>query len=194
MKKNDKKDKIIKIGYLLFNNNGYNGTSINEIIKKASIPKGSFYNLFENKEQFAIEVLNYHSNQIIKSLNKTLIDKSISPIERILKLYNSMICNYSETSKFPYEAFASKIGQEVGSEYRKIKVAANRVFLSIREVHIAQLEEAQINGELNPKENIKRLAEFIIFSWEGAIIRMKTSGNLKSLFIFQERLEKLLKQ
>ena len=189
---NPKKYKIIKIGYLFFNINGYHGTSINEIIKEAKIPKGSFYNFFENKEQFAIEVLEYYSNKTINKLNDILLDASMTPKERIIKLYDGIICNYVETSKFPYETFASKIGQEIGDEHRKIKVAANKVFLKIRNAHVDCLVEAQKSGELNKSENVKRLAEFIIFSWEGAILRMRTSGNVQSLLIFQERLEKLL--
>ena len=52
-KKQDILDKSADIMYL----KGYNATGVQEIADAAGIPKGSFYNYFDNKEQFAIELM-----------------------------------------------------------------------------------------------------------------------------------------
>ena len=48
---------IIDKGSELFRKKGYNNVGINEILKECDIPKGSFYNFFETKEEFAEKVL-----------------------------------------------------------------------------------------------------------------------------------------
>ena len=43
------------------------------------------------------------------------------------------------------------------------------------------LKEAQENGELNKKDDHKQMAAFILNSWHGAMLRMKTTSNSKPL-------------
>ena len=48
---------IIEKGTELFRKKGYNNVGINEILNTCDIPKGSFYNFFETKEEFATKVI-----------------------------------------------------------------------------------------------------------------------------------------
>jgi AcrR family transcriptional regulator len=52
---NSKRDKIVKAAVSLFRKKGYDATSIGEIIKKAGIGKGTFYQYFKNKELLFFE-------------------------------------------------------------------------------------------------------------------------------------------
>ena len=55
-----RKDEIIKASIDLMYLKGYNGTSVKDITDAAGIPKGSFYNYFEDKEQYAIDALHHY--------------------------------------------------------------------------------------------------------------------------------------
>jgi TetR/AcrR family transcriptional repressor of nem operon len=48
------REKILKAAGALFHEFGYNGTSVQDIVRKAEVPKGSFYNYFKSKEELAI--------------------------------------------------------------------------------------------------------------------------------------------
>lgn len=50
------REKILKAAASLFHEFGYNGTSVQDIVTKANVPKGSFYNYFKSKEELAIAV------------------------------------------------------------------------------------------------------------------------------------------
>ena len=65
---------------------GYNDTGIQEIIDKADLPKGSFYNFFKSKEDFGLLVIDYFMEFYAKILTKYLADKSLPPLERIRRL------------------------------------------------------------------------------------------------------------
>ena len=43
--KHDKED-ILAVGYDVLRKNGYHNVGINQILKEAGVPKGSFYNFF----------------------------------------------------------------------------------------------------------------------------------------------------
>ena len=48
-----KSDFLLEKGIELLWSKGYNATSVNNIVKEANIPKGSFYFYFNSKEDFA---------------------------------------------------------------------------------------------------------------------------------------------
>lgn len=58
------KKRIIECSAKLFLTNGYNNTGLNEILKEADIPKGSFYYHFKNKKQLAFEVAEYFKDKM----------------------------------------------------------------------------------------------------------------------------------
>ena len=58
MKKGEKRKKeLLKIAYDMFLTQGYENTSVDEIIEKAQIAKGTYYYYFESKEQMLEEVI-----------------------------------------------------------------------------------------------------------------------------------------
>lgn len=192
MKNNMKKQQIIEHGLNLFRIKGFNGTGISEILKQAKIPKGSFYYYFTSKENFTVEVLKYYSGNLVNEINNFLTDTSNSPIVRIKRLYSKHIKNYINDTHFPYGAFASKICQEIGEEHEPIFRVSNKLFHDIKEAHVKCLKEAQEANEITSTVNVEKIAELILYSWEGAILRMKVNRSFESLYIFQEMLDKII--
>lgn len=58
MKRELRKKELTQIAYELFLTKGYEKTSVDEIISKAGIAKGTYYYYFESKEQTLEEVIN----------------------------------------------------------------------------------------------------------------------------------------
>jgi len=56
-KKQLNKDLILEFASKLFYENGYNKTSVNDIIKNAKISKGRFYTYFDSKEDLFFEII-----------------------------------------------------------------------------------------------------------------------------------------
>ena len=44
---------LLDIGYQIMVIKGFSGVGLNEILKTANVPKGSFYHYFKSKEQYA---------------------------------------------------------------------------------------------------------------------------------------------
>ena len=60
MTKTDTKRKILEHGARLVHMKGFNHTGIQEILEVAGVPKGSFYFYFKSKEEFGLELVDYH--------------------------------------------------------------------------------------------------------------------------------------
>ena len=100
-----KKEKIINAGLTEFTNYSLYRGSVNRIVKKAEISKGSFYQYFYNKEEFYWYIIKLQIKDKIKSYDELLeeYDGDIFQVERthlgeLLELtkdyrYNGLLSN-----------------------------------------------------------------------------------------------------
>lgn len=72
MKREVRKKELIKIAYELFITKGYENTSVDEIIAKAEIAKGTYYYHFASKEQTLEEVINMMIDEGVERAKKVL--------------------------------------------------------------------------------------------------------------------------
>lgn len=83
MKKEIRKKKLIKIAYNLFITKGYENTSVDEIIAKAGIAKGTYYYHFESKEQILEEVINMMINEEVERA-KQVVNSNLKLEEKLV--------------------------------------------------------------------------------------------------------------
>ena len=90
MKKGEKrKQELLKIAYDMFLTKGYENTSVDEIIEKAEIAKGTYYYHFQSKEQMLEEVI----DMMIASeteMAKQIISSDIQIPQKIVGIIASM--------------------------------------------------------------------------------------------------------
>jgi AcrR family transcriptional regulator len=90
MKKGEKRKKmLLKIGYDMFITRGYENTSVDEIIEKAQIAKGTYYYYFQSKEQMLEEVIDMMIKNEVK-MAEQIIRTDISVPQKIVGILTSM--------------------------------------------------------------------------------------------------------
>lgn len=89
MKKNERKQELLKIAYNMFLTKGYDNTSIDDIIHEAQIAKGTYYYYFESKEATLEEVINMMINEEVESA-KRLLNSPISIPEKLVGVITSL--------------------------------------------------------------------------------------------------------
>ena len=88
------KQKVIDCALELFATHGYAGTSMNDIIEKLGISKGSVYWHFKNKEDIFVEVVTDSYSRWLTIVDRELADID-DPIEKIRK-YSELFINVVE--------------------------------------------------------------------------------------------------
>lgn len=89
MKKNERKQELLKIAYNMFLTKGYDNTSIDDIINEAKIAKGTYYYYFESKEATLEEVINMMINEEVESA-KGIVNMPISIPEKLVGVITSL--------------------------------------------------------------------------------------------------------
>ncbi len=192
MNKEEKKQEIIaKSGDIMYLK-GYNATGVQEIADAAGIPKGSFYTYFENKEQFAIDLMECYCTEGCDHMEKIFNMKDLTPLARISLMFDTMIEHFTRDEKFTKGSFIGNISQEMGDMSKPISIAAEdnyrRMVGHLKEV----LEEAKSAGEIRETLDIDKVANFILNSKEGAMVRMKASKDSAPLRVFKDMIMELL--
>ena len=171
---------------------GYNATGVQEIADAAGIPKGSFYNYFENKEQFAIELMECYCQEGCDQMDQIFAMKDISPLERISLMFDMMIEHFTRDEKFTKGSFIGNISQEMGDVSGALSKAAEDKYRQITEHIKTILQEAKDAGEIRETLDIDKMADFMLNSKEGAMVRMKASKDSAPLRIFKDMIMELL--
>jgi AcrR family transcriptional regulator len=74
---------IIDAAERLFNDNGYEETPVEEIIKQAGIAKGTFYYYFKSKEEILDAIVKRMAERIIRRAGAVAGDESLSSVEKM---------------------------------------------------------------------------------------------------------------
>ena len=175
--------KLIQTGVDLMIANGYHNTSINEVIRQAGLPKGSFYYLYKDKKAFALDAINDYSENLVVTMDKIFADESLSPIEAIRKYYANSIAGLKKAN-YANGCFLGNMGQEMSDVDEDFRDVIEKSFSRLRDKHSAQLVKAQEAGELGNHVNTDVYADIIINLWHGTMLRMKASRSKKPLDIF----------
>lgn len=194
MDKEEKKQAIIaKSGDIMYLK-GYNATGVQEIADAAGIPKGSFYNYFENKEQFAIELMECYCQTGCDSMDAIFSMKELTPLARISLMFDNMIEHFTREEKFTKGSFIGNISQEMGDMSKPIAIAAEDSYKRMVGHLKSILQEARDAGEIKDSLDIDKVANFILNSKEGAMVRMKASKDSAPLWIFKDMIMELLRK
>ena len=78
------RSRIVAAAWKLFYTDGYDRTTIDDIIEAANVSKGSFYHYFESKESL-INSISYLFDETYENLLSS-IDNSLSPIDQLVTM------------------------------------------------------------------------------------------------------------
>jgi TetR/AcrR family transcriptional regulator, transcriptional repressor for nem operon len=184
MARDTSKKTILREGARLIHAKGFNKTGLQEILNAAQIPKGSFYFYFKSKDDFGLELVDYYWEFIEAMGEKYLSDSSIPPLERLsgfMDAYQSMFENMKMRCGCPI----GNLMQEMSDLSKPFREKIGDIYARMHD-HIARmLIEAKDQGELPAGMDPVSTAQFILNSWEGAIMHMKLVKNIEPLIIFK---------
>lgn len=170
------KEQILEAGMGLIYAQGYNATGIQDIANAAGVPKGSFYNYFKSKEDFAVEVISHYADETETFLKTHLRTGNVTPLNRMKIMLNRWADNmFSDFNGCG--CLMGNITQEMSNNSEKIQKATARDFKRLEAQFVACLQDAQEANELASHIDVQKLGAFIYNGWQGALIRCKSEGN-----------------
>jgi TetR/AcrR family transcriptional repressor of nem operon len=181
------REDILKAGLKVMFRSGYQGATVRDICAAAGAPHGSFTNHFRSKEAFAREVLDRYFANLQGYVRAALGDKSLTPRQR-LKRYLDIISGVLAGAKWHRGCLIGDFSLETTAQSKLLRHRLEAIFREWRAPFAACIAEAQTSGEIDSKFDPFDLAEFLLASWEGAILRMKVERGPAAL----ERFKKIM--
>jgi TetR/AcrR family transcriptional repressor of nem operon len=149
--------------------NGFNGCSIQDITDAAGVPKGSFFNHFENKEDLAIDALRRY---LESSRSDMLFEHGVPPLQR-LRNHFTFLSEILEQNGFERGCMMGLFATEMAHEYPRMREELRSLFDIWCGAVESVLREAQAAGDIDPRHDPGQLARFVVNAWEGATVRIK---------------------
>jgi len=172
---------ILQKAFELIYANGYQTTSVDEIIAKTQVTKGAFYYHFKTKDEMGLAIIN---ELMIPNFKNTFIEpfqNVVNPLDVIYNLmYNLLIEN--ETLKVEYGCPASNFTQEMAPWNIDFTKALNQLSQQWENVMIETLENGKKNGLVKAKVNAKEVAVFVLSGYWG-VRNLGKLENPKSVYL-----------
>jgi len=185
MAKDDTRARLVAAGARLIHEKGFNHTGIQEILRASGVPKGSFYFYFETKEQFGLAVVDHFSQYMAARVDSHLSNAALPHVMRLKDFFDGMVeyfRNAGCSRGCPFGNLAQELADLNDAFRKKLNAVFDTMQAKIAECLQAAMDANEITCDLDPQE----AAYFILNSWEGALMRMKTEKSPEPLIVFDK--------
>ncbi|WP_447555450.1 TetR/AcrR family transcriptional regulator [Vreelandella sp. EE22] len=172
----DVRQRIIHTGHLIIAGRGFSAVGLNEILKAAGVPKGSFYHYFGSKEAYGEALLEDYFTGYLTQLEERLSQPALSNAERLMGYW----ANWRDTQHHGdprSKCLAVKLAAEVSDLSERMRQAlqrgTERVIARLGLAIEAAVEDDSLPSLASTQGNASELATTLYQLWLGASLRAK---------------------
>ena len=164
--------RLLESGLTLIGKQGFAGSGVADITTAAGVPKGSFYQYFDSKQSYAIELLDDYWSAVEEKHAKVLLDDRYAPLDRIARHFHSIGQDHKQ-QKYALGCLIGNLGVELAGAGEDAQSKLRQIIKRWATLLSDCLKQAQAAGDLDRKADVEELAAALIESWEGAVMRSK---------------------
>ena len=183
--KPDTRQNLVRAGLRMIHAEGFAATGIQGIVEGADVPKGSFYNYFASKEAFGAEVIDEYSERGQSRLRDFLCNPAMAPLARLETYFDDRIAAF-RASNYARGCLMGNFSAEAADHSTLIREHLARHFNAWSAIFERCISEAQELGTVSHQLSAASLANFILNSWEGALLRMRVEQSDVALVEFKK--------
>ena len=179
------RNRLVRSGLEVLTEKGFSATGVDEILRRARVPKGSFYHYFDSKTDFGAQLITAYADYFAAKLDRWFLDDSRSPIERIHAFIDDAKTSMARHD-FRRGCLVGNLGQEMGALPEAFRNQLIKVFEDWQARTAACLRLAQDKREISPLQDAAALAAFFWIGWEGAVLRARLERSAVPLDAFAQ--------
>ncbi|MCG9231578.1 TetR/AcrR family transcriptional regulator [Vibrio diabolicus] len=170
-KTNDTRQHILDVGYELIVNRGFTSVGLSELLKKAAVPKGSFYHYFKSKEQFGEAMIQDYFTKYFERLNARFTNTDLNGYQRLMSYFEEMVkieddvCNANKCLLVKLSAEVSDLSEPMRLALRQ---GADKTIQAMADCIDVGIQDGSI-----PNGDSALLARQIYYLWNGASLLNK---------------------
>lgn len=171
----DTKAKLLDAGLVLLLRHGYNDLGINDLLREAGVPKGSFYHHFKSKEDFALGIIDRYMEEVHQGLDAFVNNPDLAPLNRVRGFFEATEQKYREEGYLG--CMLGGVGQELSGMSSVFAERIDQCLGYIADRLSECMEDAVARGDLPAGSDPKALANLLVDCWEGAALRSRLRRN-----------------
>ena len=183
-----KRKDVIRKSMQLFYYQGYVNTGVNEILSVCKIPKGSFYYYFKNKDDLLKEVIDLHTEELLKVFDDMVDDLSMVKLRSFFSRYFSSVENNAchggsllGNLAIEMSDINEEIRNKIEDSYGKIEI---RLMVFLQMISNTNSRYKHICPEIYSK--------ILLNQMEGTMLKLKSSRNKDEIESFFKLFDHLM--
>ncbi len=191
--KNQTKKKIVSAAWKLFYEQGYDDTTVDDIIRESGTSKGSFYHYFEGKDAL-LSTLSLLFDEKYEELMETM-DEGMDSFDKLLFLNMELFTMIENT--VPLELLARMYSTQLITRGDKHLLDRNRIYYKVlRKITLEGQEKGELRSDMSVNEMTKLYAlceRALLYDWcicEGDYSLKNYARDMMPRFIRDFRAEK----
>jgi TetR/AcrR family transcriptional regulator, transcriptional repressor for nem operon len=158
---------------------GYAGLSVQDLLDRTELPKGSFYHHFESKEDMALQAVEMYTAIGHGLLDECLQADDRPALERVRYFFERLGEFYGTQGYLG--CLLGALGQELSGASDVFRRKIEECVESLAARIAGGLAEAQREGDLPADADPRELANVLVNAWEGAALRSRLTRSAAPL-------------
>ncbi|NJR21665.1 MAG: TetR/AcrR family transcriptional regulator [Richelia sp. CSU_2_1] len=174
-KAKETREKILREAAALFNQYGYSGSSMSDIMRVTGLQKGGIYNHFQSKDELALQAFDFAA-ECMRKQHLGVLKEHKKAVDR-LKAMISELSNLAENPPIPGGCPLLNTAVESDDAHPALRQRAQIAMDGWRALICAIINKGIAKGEVRENVEADAVATVMISMMEGAIMMSKLYGD-----------------
>ena len=179
----DTKTRLLETGLELIRSQSYAAVGINDVLKAASVPRGSFYHYFGSKEAYGLEVASYYHEKQLSDARQILLNEDVKAIDRLEAFFRQAYQEYKGRD-FSQGCLMCNLSIELGDTNSNFQELLKQQWAELSSLIAGCVERVDRKKLKCDHLTVPEAAEWLLNAWSGALIRMKAERSGAALELF----------
>jgi TetR/AcrR family transcriptional regulator, transcriptional repressor for nem operon len=174
------REKLLEAATAILGRNGYQATSVDDILEAAKVAPSNFYYHFKSKEELAIEVLEGYFEKSRQEMAPVFMNRFLSATEKLERLHEALV-KKATRSQCSGGCPMGNLAQELSDSHPEFRMRLARYFEECIEGICTMVQEGVQSGEFREDANPKAAAYLIFGSMQGLLLLSKSLKKIEPL-------------
>ena len=147
--------------------NGFQSTSVGDILKRAELSKGCFYHHFSTKQELGYAVLDESLVEVKRDIWMPIL-KSHNPLQSVINMFNAPE-QYIDSESVKHGCPINNLAQEMSPIDEGFRARIEAIYTDWKTHLTSALENCQKDGLMHEDVNPEQIATLIIAVSQGAV-------------------------
>ena len=172
------RDQILNAASRLIHVQGYQSTSLDDVLRESGIGKGNFYYYFKSKEDLGYAIIDRIRRAFVeRGLEPAFANADADPVDQLHVFFDRVLDSQRQRNCVGGCAMGN-LASELSDVHEGFRQRLAGIFDVYRD-HLADaIRRGQRSGRLRPDADAARIAQFLVGGLEGAILLGKVTRDI----------------